>query len=297
MRPVSSQFDWQSKWQISGPAAVSRAADRIIDDFRQQILSGTIARGTKLPTERELCAAYGVSAVTVRAAMRALATGNLIEVRQGSGSYVTAPSDLLVSDSLRSMIQVDRITAPEIMFVLGALYSCAVEQAAITADEEDIQTMLAALDAIDASTSMATRAAHTKHFLDVLARSSGSLLLASLCKFLSGLQVDLTVEIWDGTFERFRRLAEPLGTERRRIVQCILEKDPKGAREAALAYHVHARELLLQMHNSARAVSNPMLRSLLSFVDKSPNVLAASSSKSATSTKKRKTSRLPSAPK
>jgi len=43
----------------------------------------------KLPTERELCEKYDVSRQTVRRALSILLQENLIEKRQGSGSYTT----------------------------------------------------------------------------------------------------------------------------------------------------------------------------------------------------------------
>jgi len=47
-------------------------ADSVIDQLRKQILSGGLAPGERLPTERELCAAFGVGRTTVREALKGL---------------------------------------------------------------------------------------------------------------------------------------------------------------------------------------------------------------------------------
>ena len=62
---------------------------RIADRLRAQLTGENRIRTTKLPTEKELCALYGVSRQTVRQALHVLETEGLIERRQGSGAYPT----------------------------------------------------------------------------------------------------------------------------------------------------------------------------------------------------------------
>jgi len=69
------------------------AAEHVHGDLRDAILSGQFAKGSRLPTEKQLAESYGVSGPTVREAIRGLTTARLIEVRHGSGAYVTADSD------------------------------------------------------------------------------------------------------------------------------------------------------------------------------------------------------------
>lgn len=56
--------------------------------LREKIISGAFAAGEQLPTENDFINQFGVSRITVRQALAALATDNLIERRQGSGTYV-----------------------------------------------------------------------------------------------------------------------------------------------------------------------------------------------------------------
>lgn len=55
----------------------------------QALALGTIARGDRLPTERELAARCKVSRSTVREALLALELSGVVEVRPGSGCYLT----------------------------------------------------------------------------------------------------------------------------------------------------------------------------------------------------------------
>src|SRR5258707_12847644 len=80
------------------------AAEQILESLRAQILGGRLRRGAKLPTEKQLAGSFGVSGATVREAIRGLVTMGLIEVRHGSGAYVTGDIDRLVGQPLRSII-------------------------------------------------------------------------------------------------------------------------------------------------------------------------------------------------
>jgi pyruvate kinase len=61
----------------------------IIDFLRQGIEIGRFRRGQKLPSEKELCTQFNTSRSSVREALSALEYIGLIEVRGGSGYYVS----------------------------------------------------------------------------------------------------------------------------------------------------------------------------------------------------------------
>jgi GntR family transcriptional regulator len=57
--------------------------------LRDQILGGVYAPGALLPKEDEMCAEFGVSRITVRRALSDLEALDLLEKRQGSGTFVS----------------------------------------------------------------------------------------------------------------------------------------------------------------------------------------------------------------
>jgi DNA-binding FadR family transcriptional regulator len=69
-------------------------ADQVIGRLRAEIAGGTWPVGTRIPTEPELVERLGVARNTVREAVRALAHNGLLDIRQGSGTYVVATSEL-----------------------------------------------------------------------------------------------------------------------------------------------------------------------------------------------------------
>ena len=81
-RPVRAEA---GKVQATRRSLSDEVAQRISDDF---IMSEKIAPGSLLPSESELCSIYGVSRVTIRAAVRSIWDQGLISVRNGVGAMV-----------------------------------------------------------------------------------------------------------------------------------------------------------------------------------------------------------------
>lgn len=63
-------------------------SSRLCDELRREILSGRIAAGARLPTERQLAVRYGISSTTINKIMTLLELEGLLERRRGSGTYV-----------------------------------------------------------------------------------------------------------------------------------------------------------------------------------------------------------------
>ncbi|TWV39569.1 FadR family transcriptional regulator [Streptomyces misionensis] len=69
-------------------------SEQVIAELRNQIATGEWPVGSRIPTEPELVEQLGVARNTVREAVRALAHNGLLDIRQGSGTYVVATSEL-----------------------------------------------------------------------------------------------------------------------------------------------------------------------------------------------------------
>jgi GntR family transcriptional regulator len=67
---------------------LTKAYAIVADKLRRQIASGKLPPGAQLTAERELCAEFGVSRITIRHAVRLLAEEGLLQRRHGSGTYV-----------------------------------------------------------------------------------------------------------------------------------------------------------------------------------------------------------------
>ena len=70
----------------------------VVQGIRQMIMDGRLRPGDRLPVEKDLAAALGVSRNPLREGVRALSIMGVLETRQGDGTYVTTldPSMLLI---------------------------------------------------------------------------------------------------------------------------------------------------------------------------------------------------------
>ncbi len=64
--------------------------DRIRGELRGRILSGQLAPGARLPTERDLAREFGASATTINKIMAGLELEGLLDRHRGTGTYVRA---------------------------------------------------------------------------------------------------------------------------------------------------------------------------------------------------------------
>ncbi|WP_175829672.1 GntR family transcriptional regulator [Burkholderia cepacia] len=73
------------------PLSVAPLYVQIKDTLRARILDGTYAPHSRMPSEHELCAAFGVSRITVRQALGDLQKEGLLFKLHGKGTFVSKP--------------------------------------------------------------------------------------------------------------------------------------------------------------------------------------------------------------
>ena len=74
------------------------------------IREGRILPGQKIPTESELCEQFKVSRTAVREAIKKLSARGIIEVKKGSGAYVSEISIKNASESLNLFFEMSSDT-------------------------------------------------------------------------------------------------------------------------------------------------------------------------------------------
>ncbi|MCW4352273.1 FadR family transcriptional regulator [Hoyosella sp. YIM 151337] len=110
---------------------------QVTDMLREQITSGAWPVGCRIPTEPALSELTGTGRNTVREAVQALVHAGMLERRQGSGTYVTAASDVSGTLSKHLAAAAER----DVYELRQALDVTAAALAAIRRDDTDIATL------------------------------------------------------------------------------------------------------------------------------------------------------------
>lgn len=82
-----------------------RLYERLVDKIIDLIQDNTWGPGDRLPAERDLAEAFGVSRTVVREAVKVLEARGILESQTGSGLYVREPDSSTISRSLRLYLQ------------------------------------------------------------------------------------------------------------------------------------------------------------------------------------------------
>ena len=158
-------------------------ADQVIAQLRAQITSGEWPVGSRIPTEVELVEQLGVARNTVREAVRALAHNRLLDIRQGSGTYVLATSEL-AGVMHRRFADADRDQVTELRVALEA---AAARLAATRRTDPDLKLLDTAL----ARREDAWRSGEVEDFIQTDAAFHQAVMAAAHNEVLSALYADL----------------------------------------------------------------------------------------------------------
>lgn len=249
------------------PPARGRLADRIFHDLKEQIVSGQLARGVKLPTERELAERYGASGPTVREAIRGLTVIGFVEVRHGSGAVVSANGDSLVAMSLGAVIQLKGVEAGHALELLAVLNEHAAGLAVVHATSGDLRRLREAAEALAEIASVPAAMAGVRGFNHALVRAAHNPLLEVICDFLSDVQIEVAREVAGDALVAWVAIIEGLQDKRTRFVAAIERRDARNAILLAREFHVEAIRTITSLPRAQEVrLSDPRLGALLSQV-------------------------------
>jgi GntR family transcriptional repressor for pyruvate dehydrogenase complex len=163
-------------------------AEDLADEIVNDILAGTYPPHAPLPSETELAELAGVSRLTVREAVKALAAKSVVRVEHGRGTFVNPSDHWSVLDPVllvaRSSQGEDRLALPRKLIEARRVVEVAVaELAAERRSPEDVQLlegsladMRAAAEAQDTAAFVAADIAFHQQVMD----AAGNTFLASL---------------------------------------------------------------------------------------------------------------------
>ena len=203
-------------------------ADQVIEKLKSMMMEGQLSPGDKLPPERDLAAAFGVSRASVREAIHSLSTMGILESRVGDGTYVCSGSRSAL-DQLSWAVFLSGGGEDQLKEARRVIEPAIAQMAAEKATGEDITKLKKILKQMEGSLDDPAQAAEYDFAFHVeLARIAGNEILQGI---LLGLQWMLRASI-------HRQLKEDPGkdivcfNEHKEIYKAIEAGDAKRARKA-----------------------------------------------------------------
>jgi len=228
------------------------AADAVANALREAIRAGRWLPGDRLPPERALAATFEVSRNTVREALGSLSRMHIVDVRRGSGAYVTAPDPRVLLDALAPVVDMSPDTTVLDVLALRRIVEAEIAGlAAVRATDQDLGALTGSLERMPRDQSwgdsdMETVAREDMRFHGLIGAASGNATLSALAGSLNG--VTLRVRIWRGYVEA--GVATSARNEHQAILAAIREHDPARATACAAA-HVAGVERFLRSRISS----------------------------------------------
>ncbi|MEP9368608.1 FadR/GntR family transcriptional regulator [Xanthobacter sp. VNH20] len=210
-------------------------ADTLAQRLREEISSGRLRPGERLPTEQQLAGTYGVSRPIVREAVGRLKHDGLVLTRQGAGAFVAEPgavstfridiSDFHNEDEIRHIVE-----------LLMAVESTATAHAAVRRTAHDLEQIQAQLDAMQAAIDRGDPGVDEDvAFHRAIVEATGNPFFRDLSDFLDR-RVRTFIRAARSNTARMQGLTEAVQREHQAIFDAVAAGEPERAQAAAITH-------------------------------------------------------------
>ncbi|MGW7680806.1 FadR/GntR family transcriptional regulator [Kribbella sp. NPDC054772] len=221
--------------------------DVVVQAIRQMIVDGRLRPGDRLPIERDLAAALGVSRNPLREGVRALSMMGVLETRQGDGTYVTTLDPSLLLAPMGFVVDLQDVNGTHHVHAVRRMLE--TEAAALAARDITVDKLAAAEDLLGRNESELALPDPDHEaviendiaFHRIIADASGNPVLAALIHALGGRTMR----------DRLRRsIAQPgaddtAHREHLSILAALTTHDPDRARTRMSAHLFTVEDFLL----------------------------------------------------
>lgn len=218
------------------PIKNTKVYEQVIVQIKDMIDKGTLKKGDKLPSERNLVEQLMVSRASIREALRALEVIGLIECRQGEGNYIKTSFQDNLFEPLSIMFMLEG-SDPEAIWELRKIME--VEAAGLASKRitsEQLKELKAITQEFMNFGDETINAEIDKQFHYKIAESSGNVLIFNILKTVSTLVDHFIVDA------RKLILAEPENKEilfsQHHQVYLAMEKHSSAAARKAMREHL-----------------------------------------------------------
>lgn len=210
----------------------SNPVDQVINYIKEELYSGRLHPGERLPAERRLAEQLQVSRAHVRAAFQKLEFYGIVKTYPQSGTVVAQEKiqvlERMITDALRiEPYDFASLVSTRILLEVEAVRLCALHRT-----EEDLQAIAVALAECEAFFYTEERVAKDFAYHQALARGAHNPVIASMLLIITPDVLRY--------YQRYRVCSTPqeeVATEHRELLRLVREQDAEGA-AAMIAHHL-----------------------------------------------------------
>ncbi len=207
--------------------------EQIADSIEGMIAATRLQPGDRLPSERDLAHRLGVNRATLREGIRLLEQRGLVQMKVGSGTFISGMPRSLVSDSIERYLAFGDCSHEELVVVREILEPEIAALAARQADADDLALLRCILDRLEEAFEGQDVSAYAEvdaSFHEALAAATHNRLLTAIA---NGMRKPMRA--WIHTQSQSRRLEEGARSHRL-VLEAITARDPDHARDAMRAH-------------------------------------------------------------
>jgi len=239
-----------------------KLSDDIMEHLESMIIDGSYLAGQKLPAERELAEKFAVSRPSIREAIQKLEAKNLVERKQGGGTFVKRQLNALVTDPLLALLSARPETQFDLLEFRHALEGMAAYYAALRGQPEDYQALEKALNDLPAGIDIKDKSVEAEalvNFYLTMALAAHNVVLLHVMRSLQTLLKDNIQRNLEVLASQSKD-QENIIKQRKNIVKAILQRDPEQARLASNEHLAYIEETLLNINRQDMRMQRALRR-------------------------------------
>ncbi|QTJ40993.1 FadR family transcriptional regulator [Dolosigranulum pigrum] len=211
--------------KTNSKSLVEQTADKILD----YIIENNLSTGDKLPNEYNLAEDLSVSRSTIREAIRALTSKNVLEVKRGLGTFVSEKRGVSEDPLGFSLLNNTHKLIEDLFELRFLLEPRMAELAAINANKEDIYELKEIKKRIESE----VEKRGSKHFeLDIkfhslIAEASGNLAMIQIVPI-----INQSIWLYNSNSYTSNKIKKEMIISHEEILEAIVLKKPESAYKA-----------------------------------------------------------------
>ncbi|TSB47276.1 FadR/GntR family transcriptional regulator [Alkalicoccobacillus porphyridii] len=223
------------------PVTKTTMSQNIVQQLMELIINGTLARGDKLPSEKQLMEMFGVGRSTLREAIRALVALGLVEVRVPEGTFVAESFGDFFTKHLDLMSKISYENILELVEARVKLEAVLAEMAAEKSSDEDHVKLDRVIERMRDSSDHALFLELDLEFHRLIADMARNTFLTEVLQISSVVTKVWMVKVIEGYSIRQKLIDQHIA-----VAEAIKAKHPTKAKEAMSTHLDTINQLLIE---------------------------------------------------